>query len=96
MPRGRSNDSGAGFGRYNLGASRSVGSWDDWTVQPELLYDAIASVLANGDAVLFGLTSDGGAIRVQLFSGSAKHSVYAADDAELDVILKAIRDSREH
>jgi hypothetical protein len=57
---------------------------------PELIGELVQAVLAVGDAVLFGITRDGGAVRTILMSGDDKTSVYHASGAELDAFAKQV------
>ncbi len=79
--------------RYGSGHAGGRGRPEDWDWDCALLCRAVRAVLVNGDAVLFGLTSDGGAVRVQTFEGSAKHSRYATNVDELNTILDSLRES---
>lgn len=51
---------------------------------------AIDRILANGDAVMFSLTSDGGAVSLQLWSATGRRKLYCAQQAELDQTLTAL------
>lgn len=51
---------------------------------------AIDRILANGDAVLFGTTSDGGAISVQIWRDQTRRKLYAARQDELDQLMTAL------
>lgn len=51
---------------------------------------AIDRVIANGDAVLFAVTSDGGAVSIQILSEAGRRKIYAAHQAELDQTLTAL------
>lgn len=91
-PRGRRNSNSGG--RYRLGGSGSSSPFREWEVDPELLHDAIKAVLENGDAVLFGATSDGGAVRVAVYSGDGDpEKGYAANLADFTSLLTALRDN---
>lgn len=94
MPRGSGSRSNTGVSRYNLSPAGHTNSLDAWTFDAEQLSDAIRAVLANGDAVLFSLTSDGGALGVQLYAGGEKQSVYVKSGEELDTLSATLRDSR--
>jgi hypothetical protein len=56
----------------------------------ELMGDLVKAVLHEGDAVLFGVTRDGGSIRVILMSGDDKSSKYFTSAEELAVFCKDI------
>lgn len=89
MPRGKQ----AGTNRYRLNGHSAGSQVSSWEIDPELMLDAVRAVLANGDAVLFGVTSDGGAVRVQVFSGGDKDSAYCSSVADLTDTLSALRDN---
>jgi hypothetical protein len=65
-----------------------------WEPDTELLWGAIRAVLENGDAILFGATSDGGAVRVAVYSGDGlPEKGYAANVSDLTSLLEALRDN---
>lgn len=93
MPRGNNNRSDSGPGRYNLGSGRNSDSFSLATVDGDLFVSAVGAVLSNGDAVLFSLTSDGGALAIKVYSDGAKQSVYCADAEQLDLVLNTLKAS---
>lgn len=93
MPRGRNSRLSHGS-RYNLGGSNGGSPVRDWAPDPELVWDAISGVLGNGDAVLFGATSDGGAVRVAVYCGDGEpEKGYAANLSDFTSLLTALRDN---
>ena len=93
MPRGGRNGALPSGDRYNLGAHRGSGAFRDWDVDAEILLEAIRAVLGNGDGVLLSLTSDGGALSIQLYSNGAKQTVYCTDSKQFDVVLNTLKAS---
>lgn len=93
MPRGSRSSGNSSSGRYNVSPSRNVDTFHSWEVDGELFCDAIRAVLANGDAILLSLTSDGGALSIKLYSEGNKQAVYCADAAELDLVLNTLKAS---
>lgn len=77
----------SGIGKSNDSESRVL---DECT--PELLGDLAVAVLRAGDAILFGVTRDGGSVRVILMSGDEKTSEYLSSGAELDAFARNVRD----
>lgn len=91
MPRGRSNSGDGGISRYNLGSTGNGRAFCITDADSELFISAIGAVLGNGDAVLFSLTSDGGALSIRLYSDGSKQAVYCSDQAELEVVLNTLK-----
>jgi hypothetical protein len=64
---------------------------------PELLGELVQAVLSVGDAILYGVTKDGGAVRVILMSGTEKTSLYFTSSEALDAFCKQVAvDLRKH
>lgn len=84
MPKVRS-------GRY-AGIGKADSSESDTIVaaSPELLGELVQSVLRVGDAVLFGVTKDGGSVRVILMSGDEKTSEYLSSADDLDTFCRKV------
>lgn len=57
---------------------------------PRALQAAIVSATEDGAALLFSKTSDGGALALQVLSGTARYKYYAADTEDLDDLLRAM------
>ena len=57
---------------------------------PELIGELVQAVLGIGDAVLFGVTRDGGSVRVILMSGDEKVSKYLQTGPDLDAFCKSV------
>jgi hypothetical protein len=53
---------------------------------------AVAACQAAGYALLFGATSDGGALTIVLFEGAEKHKFYAKSATEATELLRKIGD----
>lgn len=60
------------------------------SVDGNLLRDAMDKVVTNGDAILFGRTSDGGAFSVRVLSDGATDCFYPTDAIELQELLTGI------
>ena len=60
------------------------------TIDGNLLRDAMDKVVAAGDAILFGRTSDGGAFSVRVLSDGATDCFYPTDAIELSELLSGI------
>lgn len=61
-----------------------------------LLAQAVVAVLTVGDAILFGTTRDGGAVAMQLFSGTELDKLYGATQEELTDRLRGIVEAAGH
>lgn len=61
--------------------AQGVGEWD---IKAGQLADAVLQILSAGSAVMFGVTSDGGAVSVTIFDGDSKQRRYLTDSVELD------------
>lgn len=55
-----------------------------------LLRRAITAVVRNGDALLFGATSDGGALSVRVLSKGKTECFYPSDASELQELLEGL------
>jgi hypothetical protein len=78
-------------GRYDLFTDKGPGDKSILAkATPELIGELVTSVLGVGDAVLFGVTRDGGSVRVILMSGDEKSSQYFSDPGELDDFCKRV------
>lgn len=82
--------SGSRYG--NLGGDDRSGGNPAAEASPELIGELVAAVVSIGDAILFGATRDGGAIRVVLMSGEERESVYADTGEKLDTLCRTVRD----
>lgn len=73
-----------------LGADRDgTGiSWD--AVDAEQLAATVHAVTDDGAAILFGRTSDGGALVIQILSAGGKHKLYPSTPSELDQMLRDV------
>lgn len=78
---------GAYSGVFSLGRA---GSLSISQTAPEILRDAIDAVVQRGDAILFGRTSDGGALSIRILSDGATDCWYPADASELAELLVAV------
>ena len=67
--------------------TEGIGEWD---IKQEQMADAILSLLASGCAIMLGVTSDGGAVSVTIYSGDVKTRKYVTDAIELDDCLAAV------
>jgi hypothetical protein len=78
----------AGFGVGSANAAVSVGD-----VDAELLRDTVAAVTGDGDAIMFGRTTDGGALSVSVYSGGRRAVVYFTDVGSLQNALVELKHS---
>lgn len=62
-------------------------------IDGDLLRDTIQAVTNDGDALLFGRTSDGGALSVQVLSGGTATRFYPSDVSELYEVLEGLRNA---
>ena len=76
------------YGHLSDGVPTEGGILKD--VNPELLGEMITAVLSVGDAVLCGITRDGGSVRIILMSGDEKTSTYLKSAAEVDDYCKRV------
>jgi hypothetical protein len=60
-------------------------------VAGDTLRDTVAAVVSNGDAILFGRTSDGGALSVRVLSDGSVDVWYPTDASELQELLDGLR-----
>lgn len=75
-----------------------VNPWGSTTARGDLprfsdvpgLANAIDRVIASGDALVFGSTSDGGALSITLLCGNDRYKIYAANDDELIRAFQAL------
>lgn len=80
-------------GRYaHLGTDTTSAEAVTEGADPEAIGDLVRAVLAAGDAVLFGITRDGGSARIILMSGDERTSVYLKSPAEIDTYCRTVRD----
>jgi len=92
-----SKDSGSdssGPGKYansETGASHVLGAHALDALDSVVLQDVISAVLHTGDAIQFGLTRDGGAVVITMYSEGALDKVYAATQEELQMKLEGIQ-----
>ena len=56
----------------------------------EIIIDAIAAVVKGGDALLFGATSDRGAVSITWLHGGKKEKLYPATTEQLEDALSAL------
>jgi hypothetical protein len=59
-------------------------------VDAEVLSHCVDLVVQRGDAILFGRTSDGGALSVRILSNGTTDIWYPTDASELSELLEAI------
>lgn len=78
------------YASLSTGATPNKSLLDD--IDPDQLGEMIVNVLRAGDAVLFGVTRDGTAIRVMLMSGGDKSSEYFGEADKLHQFCKRVGD----
>lgn len=89
MPSRKDSPAGPPGRKYTRGASSHADSGLSYSqADAALLRDVVATVTDAGDAVLFGRTSDGGALVAHFMSAGHLEKVYAASVEELDTILQ--------
>lgn len=89
----RESRGGNGSDKYSArlqSENRGNCTWLD--ADPQCLLDAVASVVADGAALLLSKTSDGGALVIQVWTGTQRHKLYPATSTELNMALDLIRD----
>lgn len=74
----------------SVGRDRSAAPLSYGQVSGETLRECVVSVVDSGDAVLFGRTSDGGALSVRVLHNGATNAWYATDASELQELLEAL------
>lgn len=83
MPSRNSSGSGAKPSKYAaVGRASNGGAVSYGGVDGNVLRDCLEAVTGDGDAILFGKTSDGGALSVQVLSGGVATKFYPADVSE--------------
>lgn len=74
-----------------LSAVRAESNRFTWAVcDPGLLAEAVTTWTDQGNAITFGLTSDGGAVSVTMLAGGDRRKFYASSLEELEDLLKRI------
>jgi hypothetical protein len=63
------------------------------SANPAVLQDVVSAIIRDGDAIMFGSTSDGGALVVTLFSGDERKKFYPDDDSSFRAALAQIGDA---
>lgn len=69
---------------------RTVGSVSYGQVAGDTLRDCVEGITNRGDAVLFGRTTDGGALSIQVLSGGKAMKFYVTDGSELLELLTGL------
>jgi hypothetical protein len=59
-------------------------------VDGKVVSNCVSAVVERGDAILFGRTSDGGALSIRVLSDGATDIWYPTDASELSELLEAI------
>ena len=72
------------------GVARSVSASD---CEATILRDCIGAVTDTGDAIMFGRTTDGGALSVSVYSGGRRAVAYFVDMDSLHQALVELRQS---
>lgn len=81
---------GAGSVYAILNGARSDRNLSYGQVDGDLLRECVERVTNRGDAVLFGRTSDGGALSVQILTGGKAEKFYVTDASELLELLQGL------
>jgi len=82
--QGKTNGRAVPTVRPNLRVVSNV-SWRD--IAPQLIADLVRIVTSNGAAIMFGVTSDGGAFSICILDNANKIKEYPRDDTEVASIL---------
>ena len=78
----------AKYGGYLHGGTRETLSYS--AIDASLLHDALVTVTDQGDAVTFGLTSDGGAYYVGILSGGSLEKFYLDSSDNASECLRGV------
>lgn len=89
-PRGRKR--AAPGGKYGLSRTKESHTLNMFEVDGELLRDAVAHAVNEGDALLFAMTRDGSALKVQVLSEGGSEETYVGTTESLEDALRTIRD----
>jgi hypothetical protein len=82
-----SKGNGAGSPYASLNGARTGGSLSYGQVEGTLLQQCVERVTNHGDAVLFGRTTDGGALSIHVLSNGRADKFYVTDASELMELL---------
>jgi len=74
--------------RRSRDTSRSVADWGN--AKPELLAAAVRLITAEGDAVMFGITTDGGAHVFNIYHRGVRNAEYIGGRDSLDEFLEGV------
>jgi hypothetical protein len=87
----KSNSPTQSASRYaGLRAVNRTGALSFGQVAGDTLRECVTTVVAAGDAILFGRTSDGGALSVRILSNGVTECWYPSDASELQELLEAV------
>lgn len=89
---GRPSDDSEPAKYAGVGGPGESGSLRYRDAEAELLRDTIDAVTQDGDAVMFGRTSDGGALSISVYSSGRRKSLYAVS---LDQLLQTLVELRQ-
>ncbi len=81
--------------RYRHLQSADASDLSKWDVDPTMVGEAVLRIVGFGDAILFGLTSDGGALRITIFDGDHRHNLYASGPEEVSALLDQVAKTGE-
>jgi hypothetical protein len=87
---GRKSANGGASLYASLNGKSSDRSLSYSQVSGSLLSECVARVTDRGDAVLFGRTTDGGALSVHILAGGAATKFYVTDASELMELLQGL------
>ena len=90
----QSTSSAKGNGKANVYAALSSASVDRSVsygqIDGNTLRECVVRVTERGDAILFGRTSDGGALSIQVLTGGKAEKFYVSDASELMELITGI------
>ncbi len=75
----------AALGSANVDRTVSYGQ-----IEGATLRECVTRVTERGDAILFGRTSDGGALSIQILTGGKAEKFYVSDASELMELITGI------
>lgn len=85
---GKGKSGGKLLGRLNHTDGPATSDPFDWgNVSPSLISWLVGFCVANGGAVLFGCTRDGGAGTIKIYDGDASHTEYIKPQADVSMAV---------
>ena len=88
---GRADTTRAPAKYAGLGGGHSDPAVQFGEADAELVRNCIEAIITDGDAVMFGQTSDGGALSVSVYSGGARQQFYCTNLDQIQNLLVELR-----